>query len=100
MALTTNDVIAPADTNPRKLVVVALEMVCVLIAPNESVAVRVMVPVRKAPLMSDPKKLPPIALTPPPKPEKVIESEAVLVDNQGLAAVPAPKKLDVLAVAV
>jgi len=94
MALTTNDVSAPVDTNPRKLLVVALTMFCVVIAPNESVAVRLMVPVTKAPSRSDPKKLPPIALTPAPKPENVIESVLVSVDSQGSAFVPAPKKPD------
>ena len=42
----------------------------------------------------------PIALIEGPKLKKVIESVAVFVDSQGLAVVPAPKKLVVSAAAV
>src|SRR5687768_17016374 len=97
---TTSELIVPEDRKPRKLVVVAPSIVWLDVAPSESVAISVTSPEANRPLMSEPKKLPPIALTPPVKALKVIESVASLVDSQGLAVVPAPKKTDVSAVAV
>jgi hypothetical protein len=67
-------------------------IVWVDVAPSESVATRVNEPGANAPFTSVPKKSPPIADTPALKFAKLIESENVLVDNEGFAAVPAPKK--------
>jgi hypothetical protein len=87
----TSEVIEVVETKPRKLVSPPVS-VWVDVAPRASVASKVTEPLANAPLMSVPKKSPPIAETPGPKFEKVIEFPAELVDSQGLAAEPAPKK--------
>src|SRR3954449_12435428 len=79
------------DTKPRKLVTPPA-IVWVEVAPRRSVASNVSEPLVKAPLTSEPTKNPPIADTPVLKFENVIASAAVLVDSQGFAAEPAPKK--------
>lgn len=90
----------PLVVKPRKLLTVAPVMVCVLVAPRLSSAVSVTSPARNRPLMLLPKKFAPMPLIDGAKPLKRMLSVATLVDNQGLAVVPAPKKVLVLAVAV
>ena len=78
------------DTNPRNEPTWAFTMVCDT-APLRSVAVSKIEPARKAPVISESKKLPPMACTPPVKLEKVMVSVAVFVESHGLEGVPAPK---------
>ena len=97
-AASVMDVIGPEDTKPMKLLTVLPEMVCVVV-PLPSVAVSVTSPAVNRPLMLLLKKLPPMPRTVLARPLKVMLSVAMLVDNQGSAAVPAPKNVDVLALA-
>jgi hypothetical protein len=86
-----SEVIEPSDTKPRKLLVVAPTIVCVVVPPP-SVAAIVTSPARKAPAILEAKKLPPMPRTAAGSALIVIVSVAVFVDSHGFAVVPAPKK--------